>query len=99
MNAALSTYGLTAADQTVVMSGGATWTHVRAKKAGWPIIEWFDHTYETDPTGTQAAAKGHCIPGSTLPANAPQYAMACKPPTGFDWGAETLRFFTTHPMP
>lgn len=97
-NAALADYGLSAASTTLVaMSTG--YYQRRTSTLGAPTVEWFDHAFETDPSGTQAGAKGHCIPGSSVPPNAPQYAVACKPPVGFDWGAEVLTFIAAHPMP
>jgi poly(3-hydroxybutyrate) depolymerase len=98
-NAAMATYGLTTANETLVGSSLGFFTHVRASKTGSATVEWFDHTYQVDPTGSLPTAKGHCIPGSTVPANAPLYAVACKPPTGFDWGAEVLTFFDAHHQP
>lgn len=96
-DAALAHYGTTANVSTIAT--GAGFTRYRAEKPGAPTVEWLDHTYETDPASSAASAKGHCIPGSTVPANAPQYNYACKGPNGFDWGAEVLAFFEAHPMP
>ena len=97
---ALANYTLAPADQVIVKQGGAAYTQTRAKKPGKPVIEWFDHAYEIDPTtpGIYGTAKGHCVPGSTVPKNA-MYPAACKPPTAFDWGAEILTFFDAHPKP
>lgn len=97
---ALANYTLAAGDQTVVKQSGAEYTQTRAKKAGKPVVEWFDHGYEIDPTtpGMYATAKGHCVPGSAVPKTA-AYPAACKPPTAFDLGAEILTFFDAHRKP
>ncbi len=99
-NSALATYGLAAGDQAVVKQSGTAFTQTRASKAGKPVVEWFDHAYEIDPTtpGLYAAGKGHCVPGSAVPKTA-AYPVACKPPSGFDWGAEVLAFFDAHRKP
>ncbi len=97
-DAALASYGIpsTAAFDVV---NKAAYVQRRTNKLGAPVVEWFDHAYATDPAGNEASTAGHCIPGSKLAANAPQYAIACKPTTDFDWGAAVLDFFQQHPMP
>ena len=97
---ALANYTLAPSDRTVVKQSGTAYTQTRAKKLGKPVVEWFDHAYEIDAAVAPlyATAKGHCIPGSTVPANA-LYPVACKPPTALDWGAEILSFFDAHPKP
>ena len=99
-NAALAQYGI-AQGQTVAVQTTAQFVHMKTNKVGAPTVEWFDHKYETLPTGPAAAAKGHCVPGSTYNPNATQYAYACNPnpANGFDWGAEVLAFFERNPMP
>ena len=99
-NAALAQYGI-AQNQTAAVQTTAQFVHMKSNKAGAPTVEWFDHKYETLPTGPAAAAKGHCVPGSTYNPNATQYAYACNPnpANGFDWGAEVLTFFEQNPMP
>lgn len=99
-NAALAQYGI-AQNQTVAAQSSAQFVQMKSTKAGAPAVEWFDHSYETLPSGPGGPAKGHCIPGSTYSPNAPQYAYACNPnpANGFDWGAEVLAFFERNPMP
>lgn len=99
-DAALTRYGIPAAALSLVEDDGA-FVHVKSTKEGAPTVEWFDHTYETSPTGAAASAKGHCVPGSTYDPNAAQYAYACNPTpaSGFDWGAEVLAFFERTPLP
>jgi dienelactone hydrolase len=97
-NAALASYALPPGS---TLKSDAKFSHIRATKPGGPTVEWFDHGYETLPTGPVGSAKGHCIPGSTYDPNARQYAYACNPaiPTGFDWGAAVLEFFENNPLP
>ena len=71
----------------------------RVTMAGGPTLEWFEHSYVGDRAGTNPNINGHCIPGSTVPASTPEYSVACKPPTAFDWGQEVLAFFDAHPRP
>jgi len=99
---AISHYGLVAGDTTDVQAATATVIHQRSAHAGKPVVEWFDHGYEVDPTNADVllhGAKGHCIPGSKVPLGSSQYNIACKAPTAVDWGAETLSFFEAHHMP
>lgn len=96
--AAMANYGISAAQVTTV-TNTAQVLHQRTNNPGAPVIEWFDHAYETAPNGTAAAAKGHCVPGSTYSPTAAQYAYACAPPTAFDWGAQVLAFFDRTPKP
>jgi poly(3-hydroxybutyrate) depolymerase len=91
-NAAMANYGIGQAEVTTI-TNTAQVLRQRTNKPGTPVIEWFDHTYQTSATGTAAAAKGHCVPGSTFSPTAAQYAYACAGPNAFDWGAEVLAFF------
>lgn len=98
-NAAMADYGITQA-QVDTVSNDTKVLRQRTNKAGAPVVEWFDHGYEVAPgtTALFATAKGHCIPGSPVAPNAPQYAIACSTPS-LDWGAEVLAFFERTPMP
>jgi len=58
-------------NQTVAVQTTAQFVHMKTNEVGAPTVEWFDHKYETLPTGP--AAKGHCVPGSTYDPNAAQY--------------------------
>jgi dienelactone hydrolase len=93
-NAAMADYGITQAQIDTVTNTPQV-LRQRTNKPGAGVIEWFDHTYEISTAANPlfASAKGHCIPGSPVPANAPQYALACVGPNAFDWGAEVLAFF------
>ncbi|MBA3818113.1 MAG: hypothetical protein H0X17_04430 [Deltaproteobacteria bacterium] len=93
---AIASYGATG---PTVIAEAAGSTHNRWSSPDGAIIETFDHAYETVPDGPFASARGHCIPGSTTDPYAAQYAIPCKLPNGFVWGAEVMRFFRAHPMP
>lgn len=97
-NAALADYGI-AQNQVTTLVNDPKYVHARTNKPGAPIVEWLDHAYEINPVGMFSTAKGHCVPGSSVPGNAPQYAVACAGPNAFDWGAEVLAFFERTPMP
>ncbi|MEZ4363589.1 MAG: hypothetical protein R3B48_25660 [Kofleriaceae bacterium] len=93
-------------DAAIARYGGATpstvdsdaaYTHARWTTASGAVIETFDHTYETDPTGPFGSSRGHCFPGSTSDPQAPQYAVPCKGPNAFVWGEQVLAFFAAHP--
>ena len=93
-NGAVATYGATAQP---AVSGDRNYTHNRWTTASGAVIETFEHSYETEPTGPWADARGHCFPGSTLDPFAPQYAVPCKGPNAFVWGQEVMKFFQAHP--
>ena len=78
--------------------GGDQYSRTRwTAPAGPALLEILEHSYQTVADGPEAAFKGHCIPGSTVDAYAPAYAVACAPPNAFVWGAEIVRFFDEHP--
>ena len=91
---AIAAWGLTT--QSVVGSD-ANYTHSRWSNAKGTVFESFEHSYETEPTGPWADAKGHCFPGSTMDPFAPQYAVPCKLPNAFTWGEKVISFFEAHP--
>lgn len=99
-DAALAAYGISPG-QVGTLAGNAQYARKQSTNTAAPTIEWFEHSYETLPGGPTASAKGHCVPGSTYSATAPQYAYGCNPnvPAAFDWGAEVLDFFERTPMP
>ena len=74
------------------VSGDANYTHSRWTGSNGGLFELFEHRYEMERGG------GHCVPGSTVPADA-SYAYGCKGPNAFNWGEEVMRFFQAHPMP
>ena len=90
-DAAIAAYGATG---PTILAEDATYMHEQ-----WGPIETFDHAYETVSPGPWASAKGHCIPGSTMDPQAPQYAIPCKLPNSFVWGEQVMTFFLAHPMP
>jgi poly(3-hydroxybutyrate) depolymerase len=93
-DAAIASYGATGPTN---LAGDAAYRDDRW--TGTAEIETFDHAYETVTPGPWASAKGHCIPGSTMDPQAPQYAIPCKLPNAFVWGEQVLAFFSAHPMP
>ena len=95
-DAAIANYHATHSER---LAGDATFTHSRWTSAEGAVIEAFDHAYQTVADGPWGFARGHCFPGSTSDPYARQYALACKPPTAFNWGEEVMRFFRAHPMP
>jgi poly(3-hydroxybutyrate) depolymerase len=95
-DAVIARYGLTGPR---VIAGDANYTHGRWTSPDGAVLDVFEHAYENPPDGSWAGAKGHCIPGSTVDAKAPQYGLPCQGPTAFVWGEEVLRFFQAHPMP
>ncbi len=98
-NAAMADYGI-AQGQVDTLTNTPQVLRQRTNKPGAGLIEWFDHTYEISTTNPLfTGAKGHCIPGSPVPANAGQYTLACLGPNAFDWGAEVLAFFERTPKP
>lgn len=95
-------YGLVDADVADVGVQTTMVSHRRATRAGKGVIEWFEHGYEVNPANGDPLgkiAKGHCIPGSSVPLSAPLYNIACRAPNAIDWGAEVLAFFAAHPKP
>ena len=94
-DAAVTAYGATG---PTVLAMDATYSHNRWTSAT-SVIETFDHAYETVTPGPWASAKGHCIPGSGMDPQAPQYAIPCKLPNAFTWGDEVMAFFLAHPLP
>lgn len=93
-DAAIARYG-GGAQQTV--ASDAKYAHYRWTTASGAVVETFDHAYETDPAGPFGSSRGHCFPGSTSDPQAAQYAVPCKGPNAFVWGAEVLAFFKAHP--
>ncbi|MDB4993456.1 MAG: hypothetical protein JWM74_888 [Myxococcaceae bacterium] len=93
-DAAIANYGAT--NPTIVASD-PKYTHNRWTNAQGVVVETFDHSYETVSPGPWASAKGHCVPGSTMDPQAPQYAVPCKLPNAFTWGDEVMKFFLAHP--
>jgi poly(3-hydroxybutyrate) depolymerase len=93
-DAAIGSYGATGPR---AIASDATYTRSRWTSADGVVIDVLEHGYENSPDSSWAGAKGHCIPGSTVEPTAPQYALACKGPTTFNWGEEVMRFFQTHP--
>ncbi len=91
---AITAWGLSTKTQ---VDGNAQYAHQRWTNAKGTVLETFEHSYETDPTGPWASAKGHCFPGSTMDPMAPQYAVPCKLPNAFTWGVEVMKFFEAHP--
>jgi polyhydroxybutyrate depolymerase len=77
--------------------GDANYTHFRWTNAKGTVLETFEHSYETEPTGPFGDAKGHCFPGSKMDPFAPQYSVPCKPPNAFTWGEQVISFFEAHP--
>ena len=75
----------------------ANYTHSRWTNAKGTVLETFEHSYETEPSGPFGDAKGHCFPGSTMDPFAPQYAVPCKGPDAFTWGEQVMAFFEAHP--
>jgi len=92
-DAAIATYGL--ANQ-MTLDSDTTYHH--DSWSGSSVIETFDHGYATVSDGPFASAMGHCIAGSMSDPYAPQYAIPCKLPNSFVWGAEVMKFFLAHPM-
>ena len=80
------------------VDGDAQYTHTRWANAKGTVLETYEHSYETATPGPWASAKGHCFPGSTMDPQAPQYAVPCKLPNAFTWGAEVMKFFEAHPQ-
>jgi polyhydroxybutyrate depolymerase len=78
-----------------VVDGDDMYTHARWASAG-ATLETFEHDYTIPADGTEAAFGGHCIPGSTVDPQAPQYAVACAAPTAFVWGEAVMGFFAAH---
>lgn len=98
-NAAMADYGIAQSEVTTITNTPQV-LRQKTNKAGAGVIEWFDHTYEISTTNPLfSTAKGHCIPGSPVPANAGQYSLPCLGPNAFDWGAEVLAFFERTPKP
>jgi poly(3-hydroxybutyrate) depolymerase len=93
-DAAIASYGAT---NPVVVDSNAQYTHTRWTNPQGVVIETFDHGYETVSPGPWASAKGHCVPGSTMDPQAPQYAVPCKLPNAFTWGEQVMKFFVAHP--
>lgn len=93
-NGAIASYGATG--PTPLVSDPA-YTHNRWTGPNGEIIETFDHAYETVSPGPWSSARGHCIPGSTMDPQAPQYAIPCKLPNAFVWGEQVMAFFLAHP--
>jgi poly(3-hydroxybutyrate) depolymerase len=79
------------------LDGDAQYTHTRWANAKGTVLETFEHSYETVNPGPWSSAKGHCFPGSTMNPQAPQYAVPCKLPNAFTWGASVMKFFEEHP--
>lgn len=87
-DAAIAQY---AATGPVVLAMDSNYTDGRWTGNG--TIETFDHAYHTVASGAWGSAQGHCIPGSTMDPNAPQYAIPCELPNAFVWGEEVMKFF------
>ena len=97
-DAAIASYG--ASGPIAAGGGDANAAHNRwSGNTPGALIETWDHAYETVNDGPFAAAKGHCIPGSTTDPYAAQYAIPCKLPTAFVWGDQVMQFFLQHPRP
>jgi polyhydroxybutyrate depolymerase len=88
----------TATGPTILVTD-PSYTHNRWSGPNGEVIETFDHAYETVTPGPWSSARGHCIPGSTMDPQAPQYAIPCKLPNAFVWGEKVMDFFIAHPMP
>lgn len=88
-----------AATGPAVLENDPAYTHNRWSGPGGEIIETFDHAYETVSPGPWSSARGHCIPGSTMDPQAPQYAIPCRLPNAFVWGEKVMDFFVAHPKP
>ncbi len=80
-----------------VLAGDDGYTHTRWSNEGGTDLEFIEHNY-----GGQALFAGHCIPGGTDLAGAPNNfglnATTCS--TGeinFHWGEVVLDFFLKHP--
>jgi poly(3-hydroxybutyrate) depolymerase len=93
-DAAIASYDAT---NPVIVASDTKYTHNRWTNPQGVVIETFDHSYETVSPGPWASAKGHCVPGSTMDPQAPQYAVPCKLPNAFTWGDEVMKFFLAHP--
>lgn len=91
---AIAAWGLST---KATVDGNAQYTHQRWSNAKGTVLETYEHSYETEPTGPWGSSKGHCFPGSTMDPFAPQYAVPCKLPNAFTWGVEVLKFFEAHP--
>ena len=99
---ALAHYGLVTADVKDVQAAVPDATFQRSVHDGKPVVEWIDHAYEVDPANADPysrTARGHRVPGSTVPVTVDRYNVACKGPTAVDWGATILDFFAAHPLP
>jgi pimeloyl-ACP methyl ester carboxylesterase len=94
-DAAIAAYGASGPD---TLTSDSNYQHQRWTSAS-SVIETFDHNYITVNPGPWSSAKGHCIPGSTMNPQAPQYAIPCALPNAFVWGDEVMAFFLAHPMP
>jgi polyhydroxybutyrate depolymerase len=92
-DAALSHYQATSA---TLLARTPAFMHTRWSSPDGAVVEAFEHSYETAPTGPWGWARGHCFPGSTVDPRA-QYAVACSPPNAFAWGEEVVRFFNANP--
>ncbi|MBS2011551.1 MAG: hypothetical protein JST00_01455 [Deltaproteobacteria bacterium] len=91
---AIAAWGLST---KATVASDAKYTHQRWSNAKGTVLETFEHSYETEPTGPWGSSKGHCFPGSTMDPFAPQYAVPCKLPNAFTWGVEVMKFFEAHP--
>jgi polyhydroxybutyrate depolymerase len=98
-DAALVNYGTQASGSPTVLTMDANYTHNQWKSPDGATFESLDHAYETVNPGPWSFARGHCIPGSTVDPQAPQYALPCNLPNAFAWGQEVMTFFLAHPMP
>ena len=49
--------------EQVTVDGDANYTHSRWTNANGTVLETFEHSYETEPSGPFGYAKGHCFPG------------------------------------
>ncbi len=97
-DAAIAQYGATG-PQVLVQDGAyvhGRWTGAAGQTG---VIETLDHAYETVDPGPWSDARGHCIPGSAMDPQAPQYAIPCKLPNAFVWGDKVMEFFLAHPLP
>ena len=92
-DAAIASYGL---GNSSTLDSDTTYHH--DSWSGSSVIETFDHAYTTVSDGPFASAMGHCIAGSNSDPYAAQYAIPCKLPNSFVWGAEVMKFFLAHPM-
>ncbi len=93
-DAAIANYAATGPNVLVTDPG---YTHNRWSGPNGAVIETFDHAYETVTPGPWSSARGHCIPGSAMDPQAPQYAIPCKQPNAFVWGEQVMDFFVAHP--